>query len=484
MNFWHLTCILDHNRNRKTIAMHYNPEEHRPDGFLSKFESMLKANKMAFFDSDEFEEIIIYYLDHGKATMAKRALKFALEQHPHSVSLQLAHAEILIYEDKIEHAETILYDLLKVEPFNDEIYIQIASIFSKKDDHQKAIEQLKIAAKYSNDLADVYNLMGMEYLFLEQLEEAKSCFITCLDNDLEDYTALYNVVYCYEYLEQYEEGILFLEDFINKNPYSQVAWHQQGRLLYILKKYPEALTAFDFAFIIDEFFTGALIEKAKCYEKLGKVQDAIACYLYASELEDGSSYVFLRLGKCFEKIKDYEKALHYFSKTTKEDPLLDKGWLGITDFYVHQKNNHKALYYIKKAIEIDRDNLEYWCRYIQINYSLANYEEVIYGYHVATKIKPLRQDFLLKYIDSYINLNDLEEAINLLVEANFKFPKNRAFTIRLAGILLNVNNKEFGFKYLKEVLDEKSNGIETFKNLFPETFEDKEVQSFIKAYLK
>ena len=30
---------------------------------ISKFESMLKTNSFLFFDSNEFEEIIIYYLD-------------------------------------------------------------------------------------------------------------------------------------------------------------------------------------------------------------------------------------------------------------------------------------------------------------------------------------------------------------------------------------------------------------------------------------
>ena len=49
---------------------------------LAKFESMLKTNKILFFDSEEFEGIIIHYLDEGKVSLAKKALKLALEQHP------------------------------------------------------------------------------------------------------------------------------------------------------------------------------------------------------------------------------------------------------------------------------------------------------------------------------------------------------------------------------------------------------------------
>ena len=42
---------------------------------LTKFESMLKTNNVLFFDSEEFEEIIHYYLNQGKVALAKKAIK-------------------------------------------------------------------------------------------------------------------------------------------------------------------------------------------------------------------------------------------------------------------------------------------------------------------------------------------------------------------------------------------------------------------------
>ena len=60
--------------------MQLSNEEEDYNLSLSKFESMLKTNKVLFFDSEEFEEIILHYLDMGKAALAKKALKLALEQ--------------------------------------------------------------------------------------------------------------------------------------------------------------------------------------------------------------------------------------------------------------------------------------------------------------------------------------------------------------------------------------------------------------------
>ena len=63
---------------------------------LTKFESMLKTNSVYFFDLVEFEEIIIHYIDVGKHSLAKKAVKLGLEQHPQSVDLKLLQVELLL----------------------------------------------------------------------------------------------------------------------------------------------------------------------------------------------------------------------------------------------------------------------------------------------------------------------------------------------------------------------------------------------------
>ncbi len=83
--------------------MQLSEEEEDYNLSLSKFESMMKTNKVLFFDSEEFEEIILHYLDIGKVNLAKKALKLALDQHPKSTGLKLVQVEMLVYEDKLDH---------------------------------------------------------------------------------------------------------------------------------------------------------------------------------------------------------------------------------------------------------------------------------------------------------------------------------------------------------------------------------------------
>jgi tetratricopeptide (TPR) repeat protein len=171
---------------------------------LTKFESMLKTNTVLFFDSNEFETIIQHYLELGKKkiALAKKAIKMGLEQHPTCVNLKLFQVEIYVLEDKLPQADKLLDALYVIEPSNEEIYIQKASILSKRDEHNKAIDTLKIALTLTDndeDEADLYAMIGMEYLFMDQFENAKEYFIKCLELDMEDYSALYNIIYCFDF---------------------------------------------------------------------------------------------------------------------------------------------------------------------------------------------------------------------------------------------------------------------------------------------
>lgn len=462
--------------------MHLSHEEENHNLSLSKFESMLKTNKVLFFDSEEFEDIILHYMDIGKSSLAKKALKLALEQHPKSTGLKLVQVEMLVFEDKLDIAEKMLNELYAIEPTNEEIYIQKANIFSKRDNHEKAVEHLKMALKFTDDYADVYNLIGMEYLFMDDLELAKENFILCLEEDNEEQSSLYNVVYCFEFLEQYEDAIQFLTKYIDKNPYSEIAWHQLGRLNYSLKNYQQALRAFDYATLIDDEFLGAFMEKAKSLERLKQYEEAIVNYKETIRLDDATSYALLRIGKCHEKLGNQADALKYFNKTVHEDPLLDKGWIAITDFYFRQKNFQKALYFVNKAIEIDGENKLYWKRYASINKALNLFEEAEYGYRKAVEYGDYQLDTWLFWTDILQFLGEFEAAIQTLLQAAEYFPEEYEVEYRLAGLYFMLHETEKGIFHLSNGLRQNYKNRKILEKLFPVVWERKSVQEIIHKY--
>ncbi|MBQ0116865.1 MAG: tetratricopeptide repeat protein [Flavobacterium sp.] len=459
--------------------MQINNEEEEHNLSLSKFESMLKTNKILFFDSEEFENIILHYIDTGKTNLAKKALKLGIEQHPHSTGLKLVHVELLIFEDQLETAEKILNELYAIEPTNEEIYIQQANIYSKRDKHEKAVEYLKIALKYTDDFADVYSLLGMEYLFMDNLELAKENFIKCLEVDIDDHSALYNIVYCFDFLDQNSEAVAYLNTYIDKNPYSEVAWHQLGRQHYQLKEFELAVRAFDYATLIDDRFIGAHLEKAKSLEKLKRFDEAIASYEITLELDDPTAYAYLRIGKCHDKNKSHEMALQFYLKAVHEDPQLDKAWICITDHYIQMKNFEKALYYVNKALTIDNENKIYWKRYGAINKALSLFEEAETGYRKAVEYGDFELDTWLFWIDLLQFLGENDSALHTLVNASEYFPDEYDIEYRIAGLNFIKEELEVAEDHLLKALSLSFNNRDVLFELFPNLIDDHLVNRII-----
>lgn len=462
--------------------MFTNDEEEFFKMSISKFENMIKTNKICFFDSEEFENIILHYLDSGKINLSKKALKLGLDQHPNSIGLKLVQVELLVFENKLDKAEKLLNELQAIDPRNDEVYIQRANIFSKKGDHIKAIECLNVALQYTDDFADVYSLLGMEFLYIDELQQAKEAFIKCLEYDSEDQSALFNVVYCFDFLEHHEEAIQFLEEFIDHNPYSEVAWHQLGRQFFTIKDYRKAIEAFDFACIIDENFVGAHLEKGKSYEKLKMFTQAIGCYKETLQLDDPTSYVYQRIGYCYENLKKYDQALKYYLKSVHEDPLMDKTWVAIADLYLRKNDFKKALQFINKALGIDEGNHLYWRRFAIINKDLMFYEEAALGFGKAIEHGDDFLDTWLLWSDSLYALGSYEEAVEKLLKARDIFSDEYEIEYRLTGLYLLLDQSEKALYHLTNALSLNYNNRTLLKELFPSAWENELVQKYISNF--
>ena len=451
---------------------------------LFKFESMLKTNDVYFFDSTEFEQIIIHYMDIGKNSLAKKAIDLGLKQHPSSVSLKLVFVELLIFEDKLDKAENLLNELEVIEPSNDQLYLHKATLLSKKDKHEDAIKALRQALLYTDDAVDILSMIGMEYLYLDDYDTARLNFAKCLEVEYDDYSSLYNVIYCYDMQNMHIEAIDYLKEYIDRDPYCEIAWHQLGRQYYIIENFQEALKSFDYSILIDEQFIGAYLEKAKTLEELDKYDEAIDNYKLTIELEDATPFAYLRIGKCYEKLKDSKTALKYYNLTVKEDPLLDKGWLALTNLYIKDKNYQKALYFINKAIQIDDENPMFWSRFAEVNLKLNLFEEAAVAFQKCVDLEDFRLDVFVALVDVLHFLGEFEDAIVVLDKAKKLYVDFAEIEYRLSGMYFLIQNKTKGLQYLKNALQLDFEYYQIIHDLYPVIFEKPDVKKLLNKYKK
>ena len=460
--------------------MEFDEFEKNKNLTLTRFEKMLKTNRILFFDSNEFENIISYYLENGKINFAKKAIKLGLEQHPDSSNLALFEIEILIFENKLDNAEKLLEGLILSEPSNEEIYIQKANIYSKKKLHKKAILCLKKILDFNTDNPEVYSLIGVEYLFLEDFENAKDNFINCLNYDDSDYSALYNIVYCFEILEQNDKAIDYLNTYLDSNPYCEVAWHQLGKQYLIFKNYVKAISAFDFAIISDEYFVGAYIEKGRALEKINKYNEAIENYKLIIALKDESSYPLLRMGICYDKIGNYKKAIQNFNDCVKIDPQLNKAWYLLAEIYYKNQKFNSAILNIKKAIDINSENENYWKLYAKINIGLKLYEEADIGFQKIIELGEADESIWIAKTDVLIKLGEYNHAIDILEKCYELLDDKSIILYRFSGIYFLQNKIEDGIIQLKKALSINKENKYIFKELFGTISKYKYLENLLK----
>lgn len=446
---------------------------------VKRFESMLKTDDIYFFDSEDFQEIIAYYIDIGKIPIAKKAIEMGINQHPDSIDIKLLHTEILIFENKLETAEKILEDISYAANTNETILFQKANIYSKRGKHDTAITLLQEALAWVEDVDQVYSLIGTEYLFLENHELAKEQFIKQLHNNPENLSALYNIIHCFNSLIDHQGAIYFLNEFLDKNPYSAVGWLQLGKQLFVMKRYEESLASLSFAAYADDTMISAYLEKGKVLERLKRYEEALENYEITFQIGEPATMARLRAGRCSEELGNFENAKKYYLSLIQQDPLLEKGWLAIINLYSRLKNYPKALYYIQKALDVDDENIAYLSQYAEVSQKIQLYEESQIAYQKIITLGNYELKNWLACSDLLHKLGEYENALKVLLQGLKIHPKNPELEYRIAGMYYLLSDSQEGAAHLKNALAISHSQHYLIRNLFPTVFSTPSVRHLI-----
>jgi len=418
---------------------------------LKKFEEMLKTNFTYFFDAQEIEFIALHYIDFGKINLAKKAIKIGNRQHPSNINILLLKSEILILEDKYQLAEEILSFIHKIEPNNQDAYIQKANILSKLKKHEKSIEILRECLKHSEYKFEIWQMIAMEFLTICEYKKAMVYFKLCIKNEPNDHQILYNLIYCIDNIGCHKEGVKILSEVLEKDPYNELVWLELGKLYLKINKKTKALIAFDYAILCDDKFSAAYVEKAKLLQKNKNFLIAIENYQFSLTLEPPSAFIYLRIGECFKKLNKHQLELKYYKFSIKEDPNYEESWLALIEYYLNKNKLKIALTHCNKALKINKYYPEYWKMYAKINKCLNRFVGVEKAFKniIGLGIDELRS--WSEWIDTLISQNKWEKAYLIGKKAKKSYPNVPDLDFKIALCYLNLGKKNEMEFYLENV---------------------------------
>ncbi|HEX2617266.1 MAG TPA: tetratricopeptide repeat protein [Flavobacteriales bacterium] len=420
---------------------------------VQRYEAMIDRNDQLFFDVEEFELIIDHYLEGNEPKKAEQVLQFAKRQHPGSVDITFCEAVVLMGLGRLSKAMELLDTIERVEPYNEDVQLHKANIFSQQRNYRRAVEHYKRALELADEgLDDIYLDLAFEYENLEEYEDAIKCLKQALDLNPENEAVLYELAYCYDLGEAEEASVVFFRSFTNEHPYSSVAWYNMGNVLAKLERFEESNEALDLAIAIDERFSSAYFSKARNLLLAGRYDDAIACYEETLSFDGPQAITFSFIGECYEKMERYEQALIHYDQAIALDPTWVDAWIGRGVVKDIQNRLPEALKDLEQAVAIGADNPDAWYYYANALARAGQYEHALRSYEKLNTIEPQSLEGWMDHADLLLNLKGADPALKKFREGEQVHKLNPKYRYRLVSYLLRSGKEQQALLELEEAL--------------------------------
>lgn len=409
---------------------------------INRFEEMLEENEHYYFDGEELNDIISYYLDVGDLPFAYKAIQYALQLHPESIGMKVKVLEYMIEVEMLHEAGEMIEELKAVAGDQLDFVMAQARYWSLKEQHKLAVKFYEKALTFRAEEDYIHHCLGGELIALNEIGQALFHYKSALELDLDDELAFYACVQCFDEIHRDKECIDFLKQYIDLRPYADFAWFQLGLQHLRKKNIEEALEAFDYAVCINPKSINSLLQVAYCYEQLHDFPKAIETYHEAIEVDDSAAFTLLKIGRCYVEMDETGKALSYFHKAIHEDPQLDKAWAETSEVYENLGNIEEAIHYLSRAVELDSMHIQYWKRLAYLYVQSGLYEEAEQCYAKIVHIEPNHFLNWLGYTELLIILGEYKKAISVAERGLKRFERAELYyQISCCEYLLNRNKK-------------------------------------------
>ena len=242
---------------------------------VALFEEMVSGDSFTFFDVEDFEKIIEYYLDVDFKDKAFAALDLGMKQFPNDLSLTLIKVDFLNSKQKFDESFKHLESIDQFYPNSVDVVLNLAKLYSITDQFHSAVIFLDKAYKlilldssYNEMLSDI----AYEFLQIGQNRRAILVMKKILEIDPSNESTMMELGVAYHETGQFNEAINYFNQVIDEHPYSHLAWFNLGTIFNVNEEWNDALFAFDMCLVIKDTFTAAHYGKANSFIQLKDYQ--------------------------------------------------------------------------------------------------------------------------------------------------------------------------------------------------------------------
>lgn len=367
---------------------------------LDHFERMYAQKKYDYFDSDEIEFILDHLIISNQLRRARWAAEGALEHFPTNSTIIVRYSQILSMTGDINLALKTLLNLERIEPYNTDALLSIATCYSQLKNNTISIKYFKRAFALSSgeEKVEIAIDLAMEYENIDDFKSAIAILKEAIEEGCLNDLLVYELAHCYEKNNDFEDAIACFLDYIDDEPYSYTTWYNLGNVYAKIGKYNEAIWAFEYAVLINDSFIPAIYNLANTYLDSNQIEKALESYKECLALDQDDPMVLCSMGECYEELGDTMKAYMMYDKSTQLLPQLTEAWLGKGIVSGLLGKYERAIKELLVVIDLEPEKGDYWHALGNAYENNKQETKAIEAYKKAVELEPYAKEIIIDYL--------------------------------------------------------------------------------------
>lgn len=435
---------------------------------VNKFENQLENNQLSFFDADELNIIVDYYIQHedfGKINIiAELADRFHSENPLYNaimakkyLAVQDAHNAMRYLKDDNNN---------KQDP---DYYVNLGYCHSLLNEHLESIAAYKLALKYleNENCDDIYSSIGVEYMLLRDYKNALYYLKKGLNNCIDISEQYIEITNCYFLLDKSDEAIEFFNSEIDKNPHNLAAWMSLGNCYLRIHLLEKAVESYEYALAIDQHHEQAYINIATILNELDEYQNSIDTIEDAFTNKVKKPILYCLYGEALAKTGNKLDAITNFNKAIELDDNIAEAYAGLGFIFCEENNHQNAIKFLKRASKLAPYNTDYLFVLVEQNNKIGKYKTSLKYLKEIEELVPYETNLYIAYMEVYILMDNIDKAIKSIQKGLKLLGRQASLLYRLAFINFVQEENELGLLNLEEALSIDFEGVQEFIDFDP-----------------
>ena len=253
-------------------------------------------------------------------------------------------------ENKLEEAQDLYDQILKIDPNYVQAYNNLGAIFQNSKEYQKAIKCYEKAIEIIPNYSNAHNNLGIIFKENGDTQKAINYYEKAIEIDPNYSNAYYNLGNTFKELGENQKAKDCYKKAIEIDPNYVDAHNDLGVVFFKLGESQKAKECYEKVIEIKPNYAEPYNNLANIYVELGKNHEAITYYQKAIALKPIFADAYANLGRAQKTLGKLKEAINSFKSAKQIDPNLNCE-VSFAATYLKNKDPEKALFLLENFLK-------------------------------------------------------------------------------------------------------------------------------------